>query len=130
MEEEYTEIGKINLKLLNGKYKIKTDKLIITKERIEHINLRHPYAYKLYGHYIPIIIDDPDYILEDIENDNTLLYLKEINELHLQVIVKLQIEESQNKANSIITFWYMRARSYKQILNKNEKIYEKLDKNE
>ena len=76
------------------------------------------------------IIDNPDYILEDIENINTLLYLKTIKELNLQMVIKLQTEENVNKSNTVITFWHMRKRSYKQIIKKNIKIFEKLDKNE
>ncbi len=125
MEEEYVEIGKINRELLNGHYNIKTNKLIITKERIEHSNKRHNNDYELYGHYIPEVINDPDYILEDVENVDTLLYLKTIKELNLQVVVKLQTEYKYNKSNTIITFWHMRKRSYEQILKKNKKIFDK-----
>ena len=69
MGEEYIEIGKIDSKILENKYNIKTDKLIITKERIEHINKRHKNDYDLYGSYMIEIINDQDYILQDIEND-------------------------------------------------------------
>ncbi len=130
MEEEYVEIGKIGISSLIKSYDIKTDKLIITKERIEHINKRHNNDYDLYNKYMKEIIDNPDYILEDIENINTLLYLKTIKELNLQMVIKLQTEENVNKSNTVITFWHMRKRSYKQIIKKNIKIFEKLDKNE
>ena len=46
-----------------------------------------------------------------------------------KIVVKLQNEDDLNKANSVITFWHMRKRSYDQIIKKNEIIYEKLDKN-
>ncbi len=130
MEEEYVKIGKIDVELLKKFYNIKTDELIITKERIEHINKRHKNDYDLYGKYMPEILSRPDYILEDIENLNTVLYLKTIKELNMQMVVKLQTENDTNKCNSVITFWHMRKRSYQQIINKNKKIYKKLDKNE
>ena len=41
MEEEYIEIGKIDTTLFKDIYNTKTDRLIITKERIEHINKKH-----------------------------------------------------------------------------------------
>lgn len=125
MEEEYIEIGKIDVNLLKKCSKLKTEKLIITKERIEHINKRHNNDYKLYGHYIPEIIDSPDYILKDIKNDETLLYLKTIEELNLQVVIKLYTKCEKNKSNTIITFWHMRKKSYEQILKKNEKVFDK-----
>lgn len=130
MEEEYKEIGKINIELLKKFYGVKTDKLIITKERIEHINKRHNNDYELYGKYILDIINNPHYILEDIENTDTVLYLKSIKELNLQIVIKLQTGNDDNKANTVITFWHMRKRSYNQILKKNKIIFEKLDKNE
>lgn len=130
MEEEYTEIGRINIKLLKDLFDIKTDKLIITKERIEHINKRHANDYDLYGKYMLEIISNPDYILEDIENINTVLYLKNIQELNLQMVIKLETQTDINRANTVITFWHMRKRSYNQIIKKNKKIFQKLDKNE
>jgi len=114
MEEEYIEIGKINTKLIEKYYQLQTERLIITKERIEHTNKRHNNDYNLYGHYIPDIINNPDYILDDIENIDTLLYLKTIKELNLQVVIKLQTKQEGNKSNTIITFWHMRKRSYNQ----------------
>lgn len=99
--------------------------MIITRERIEHINERHNNDYNLYGRLIPEIIENPHYILKDIMNKNTVLYLKTIKELNLQIVVKLQTESNVNKANSVITFWHMRKRSYVQIIKKNEKIFEK-----
>ena len=130
MEEEYTEIGRINIKLLKDLFDIKTDKLIITKERIEHINKRHANDYDLYGKYMLEIISNPDYILEDIENINTVLYLKNIQELNLQMVIKIETQTDINRANTVITFWHMRKRSYNQIIKKNKKIFQKLDKNE
>ena len=130
MEEEYVEIGNLNISLLKKFYNIRTEKLIITKERIEHINKRHKNDYNLYGHYIPKILEKPDYILEDIENKDTVLYLKTLEELNLQAVIKLQTENRIDKYNTVITFWHMRKRSYNQIIKKNKKIYEKLDKEE
>lgn len=130
MEEEFEGVGKIDATLLKNNYNIKTDKVIITKERIEHINKRHNDDYNLYGHLIQTIIADPDYILEDVENVDTLLYLKIIKNLNLQAIVKLQTKYAYDKVNTIITFWHMRKRSYNQIIRKNKKIYKKIDKKE
>lgn len=77
------------------------------------------------GKYIFEIIKDPDYILKDIKNVDTVLYLKTIQDLNLQMVIKLQTENEPNKANTVITFWQMRKRSYQQIINKNEKVFEK-----
>lgn len=125
MEENYIEIGNINAELLKNYCILSTERLIITKERIEHVNKRHNNDYDLYGKYMKEIIHYPDYILEDIENIKTLLYLKTIENLNLQMVVKLQTEEIENKANTVLTFWHMRKRSYNQIIKKNRKIFDR-----
>ena len=128
--EKYIELGKINIKLLKKYFNIKTDELIITKERINHINKRHNNDYNRYGKYIQDIIENPDYILIDKENKDTVLYLKSIEKLNFQVIVKIYNGTNKFKSNSIITFWHMRNRSYNQIILKNKKIFENIDINE
>ena len=50
--EELLEIGKIKKELFRRKYNnIKTDKVIITQERIHHIQVRHPDDYELFIKY-------------------------------------------------------------------------------
>lgn len=110
-------IGKINKQIL-GKYKKKiiTDKVIITNERIEHIKKRHLDDYEKYIKYIPDVLYNPDYILEDRDNKDTILMLKNIEkeEKKIQVVVKLQTNlKEKEKSNSILTFWQIRDRGYK-----------------
>ena len=111
MEEEYRIIGSIDIEILRKYFNITTNKLIITKERIEHINKKHHNDYNLY-------------------NMNTVLYLKKFEKLNLQMVIKLQTTKEANKYNTVITFWHMRDRSYKQIIYKNKIIFKKVDKKE
>lgn len=127
-------IGKLDREKL-GKYKniIITDKVIMTDERVEHTQKRHPGDYEKYIGYIPNIIKKPDYILEDKDNIDTILILKTINEKqrNIQVVVRMQTNKKEkNKYNSIITFWHMRDRNYKSTIKNNKIIYKNLDKNE
>ena len=120
-------------KLGNYKNKIITEKVIMTNERIEHIQKRHPGDYEKYINYVPDIIKDPDYILEDKDNENTILMLKTIKdkEKNVQVVVKLITNiEDKNKSNSILTFWNIRDRNYRSTIKNNKIVYKKLDKNE
>ena len=57
-------IGQLDKNKL-GRYKdkIKTLDIIITNERIEHINKRHPGDYEKYIIYLSNCIKNPDYIL-------------------------------------------------------------------
>lgn len=120
-------IGKIDIEKL-GKYKMITNKVIITKERIEHIKRRHFTDYDKYIQYVPDIIEDPDYILEDIDNINTILMLKTIIEKkeNIQVVIKLQTNREKGKYNSILTFWKIRDRNYEKVIKHNKIIYKKL----
>ena len=127
-------IGKLDKEKL-GRYKnrIITEDVILTNERIEHIKKRHPGNYEEYIDYIPDIIKNPDYILEDKDNKETILVLKIIRdkEKNVQVVIKLHTNINQkDKSNSILTFWNIRDRNYKSTIKNNKTIYKKLDKDE
>lgn len=127
-------IGKLDRNKL-GKYKDKiyTEHVILTSERIEHIRKRHPGDYERCIQYIPDIIENPDYILEDNEHENTILILKNIkaNNDNIQVVIKLQtIMDKINRNNSILTFWHIRDRNYKSTIRNNKIIYENVDNDE
>lgn len=120
-------IGKLDTKKL-GKYKEKiiTDEVILTDEREEHIRKRHLEDYETYIKYISDIIEKPDYILEDVNNEDTILLLKTINNNgeKVQVVVKLQtVIQEVNKCNSILTFWHIRDRNYKSTIRNNKLLY-------
>ncbi|HBC84890.1 MAG TPA: hypothetical protein DCZ30_05710 [Clostridiales bacterium] len=126
-------IGKINKEIL-GEYrkKIITDRVIITNERIEHTKKRHLDDYERYIKYIPDVLYNPDYILEDRENKDTILMLKNIEKQEKKIqVVKLQTNlKEKEKSNSILTFWHIRDRSYRSTIKNNKMIYKKLDREE
>ena len=127
-------IGKIDIEKL-GKYKEKiiTDDVILTEERIKHIQEHHPGDYEKYAIYIPTIIESPDYILDDSKNLDTVLYLKTIkqDEKNIQIVVRLNTNEKEkNKQNSILTLWKMKEKTYRQLLRNKEILWKKLDNNE
>lgn len=113
-------------------HKIVTSKVIITNERIEHINKRHPGDYEKYIDYIPNILNTPDYILEDNNNNDTIFILKTFPETNnnIKIVIKLHTNnQEQDRYNSIITFWHIRDRNYKNSLKSNKIIYNKFDNN-
>ena len=122
-------IGQLDKNKL-GKYKdkIKTLDVIITNERIEHINKRHPGDYEKYIIYLSNCIKNPDYILEDKDNKDTIIILKRIENKRIHIVIKLQTNNRYiNKYNSIITYWQIRERSYKSTIKNNKIIYENCD---
>lgn len=111
-----------------GKYKDRliTEEVILTDERLyEHILLYHEEEYKQLRPFIKNIIQNPDYIIEDDRHEDTMIYLKQINEIEKngRVIIKLALgkDEEHNK-NSIITLMKLNKRTWKQTIRNRGKI--------
>ena len=100
-------IGKIDrdkFKLISGS--IATDEVIITDERIHHIEERHPGHYELIAPFLKIAVEEPDYILKDADNTGLVLKLIEENDLRIQVVIRLQTSADNIRfKNSIISAW-------------------------
>lgn len=120
-------IGRINIEI----YKciaedITTDEVIITDERIQHINSRHPGDYDEIKPYIKDILISPDYILEDSSRKNTGLILKEIrrNGLKFQLILRLHTSaDDADFKNSVISVWKISESRMKNYLRNKKILY-------
>lgn len=128
--EEYIIIGYLDEdKIGHYKEKIITNEVILTLERLNrHILTYHKDEYKQLKNYICKIIEEPDYILEDNTNINTLIFLKYIEEIRkkARVVVKLATDEKEKvyTKNSIITIMRQRDKSWEQTLkNRGEIIF-------
>lgn len=70
------------------------------------------------------VIKNPDYVLEDTKNIDTVIMLKKIVEEgnNIQLVIKLStgVDKKRNK-NSILTLWKVRNSTYNQMI-KNKKI--------
>ena len=68
-------IGKLDINKLGiYKKKIITDEVILTNERLyEHILVYHKSDYELFKIHLKNIIDKPDYIIEDKQNNSNFL---------------------------------------------------------
>lgn len=123
-------VGKINRDI----YKcitedIVTDEVIITDERIQHIEQNHPEDYKRFGKYIPSIISEPDYLIRD-DRPNTAMVLKSIFEHDTGEYFRLALRlvtssEDPSYKNSVITFMHIRKGEYKRVVKNKEVIYKK-----
>lgn len=125
-------VGNIDKQKL-GKYKDKviTDKVIITNERIKHIEEHHPGDYEKYKKYIVDILKEPDYIINDNKNIDTVLYLKTIKEKqkNIQIVIRLCTNiKDKDKQNSILTLWKIKTKTYMQIIRNKEVIWKNIDK--
>lgn len=119
-------VGKINRNIYSVvSPHIQTDEVIITDERIAHIQKRHPNAFEQYAKYIQKIIEEPDYILE-ANKPNTAFVLKEFteNDKRFQLILRLAVEGDQSGyKNSIITFLNVEKKRYRRYLRTKNILY-------
>ena len=111
-----------------GEYenKVITEEVILTDERLyEHILLFHEEEYKQLRPYIKSIIENPDYIIEDNRHKDTMMYLKEIEDINKngRIIIKLALgKDKEHNKNSIITLMKLNKRTRNQTIRNRGKI--------
>ena len=90
--QEYINIGKIDKNKIGiYKYKIVTDILILTYERLNnHILKYHNEEYNQVKDYLKEIIENPDIILKEYKQEDTLIYLKHIKQIDKKVRVVIK----------------------------------------
>lgn len=108
-------IGKINLKILENVFgKIQTNEVILTEERMQHIKEKHKDDFLLFKKHGKDILENPDTILKDEKNENTIFVIKHISETNMNIIVKLAVsEDEKHPKNSIMTAYRLREKNAK-----------------
>lgn len=124
---EIIELGKLNTQPLEEEFgELKTDELIITNERIEHIKLRHPEDFELFEKYGSSVVAEPEFIIKDEKNENTVFVVKKLEDTNLNLVVKVILETEENDLkNSVMTFYRVREKNLKKLINKNKTLYKK-----
>lgn len=80
---KYQFIGKLNTEFLEIEFgKLATNELILTDERDAHIKERHAQDYSLFHKCVYDVVNIPDVVLRDSKNQNTVFYIKYIEETH------------------------------------------------
>lgn len=106
---------------------IRTEEVVITDERIQHIRENHPNDYERFNSYLPKIIQEPDYIIRD-KRPQTGIVLKEIvvgetNE-HFRIALRLAAaRDPAHYKNSIITFLKIRESEWERLIRNKEILY-------
>lgn len=111
---------------------ITTEEVVLTDKQVEHIKERHPSDYERYFKYFKKIIENPDYIIKD-GKPNTGALLKEFIEDNerFQMILRLHTStDIPGYKNSIITFFKISQKKYRQYLRNKEIVWKKVDKRE
>ena len=128
-------IGKLDKNKL-GRYKnsIITEDVIVTSERLEgHILISHKKEYEQLLPYLKDIVENPDIIMEDNRNKDTIIVLKNISEIDKngRVVIKIAVaDDNRHPKNSIITLMRLNDRTWKQTLkNRGSIIFKKTGQN-
>lgn len=104
---------------------IRTDEVVITDERVQHIKDRHPNDFERYSNYLKDIVENPQYILED-NSPNTAVILNEYIEdgERFRLILRLAVpKDPPGYKNSVITFMEISERKYQKYLRNKKILY-------
>ena len=106
---------------------IQTSEVIITEERIKHIQEDHPEDNERYCSNKPKIILEPDYIVE-ANKANTAVLLKEFTENgeKFKLILRLKTPDlPKGYKNSVISFWRIGQTTWEKTINNKKILYKK-----
>lgn len=124
---EIRSLGRIDTNILTKEFgKIQTDEIIVTNERLSHIKVRHPEDYELFERFGSESVTSPDLIIKDIKNEGTVFMIKRLPDTNLNVVVRVVLETDNSKLkNSVMTFYRIRERNLKKLIEKNGLLYKK-----
>ena len=72
------------------------------------------------------VISNPNKILEDSKNDDTLFFIGKLAKNNLNVVIKLNTTNNiKHTKNSIMTAWIIRDSNLRKLEEKNNCIYKK-----
>ncbi|MDR3314153.1 MAG: hypothetical protein LBS96_06815 [Oscillospiraceae bacterium] len=119
-------IGKIDLEKFSAvSPDIITDEVIITDERIGHIQERHPGAYERLAPHLGAVLADPDYILES-KMPFTAEILKEMESVRGKVILRVHVpEDPEEFKNSVITGMMVDEKAWKRLIKNKKVLYKR-----
>lgn len=124
---EIKKLGYIDTKKFETEFgKLQTNEIVITNERIAHIQQRHPEDYVLFEKHGVDTVIDPDCIIKDEKNKGTVFMIKKLEETNLNVVVRLVLCDDDGKLkNSVMTFYRIRDKNLKKLVKKNKVLYKK-----
>ncbi|UZD43917.1 PBECR2 nuclease fold domain-containing protein [Selenomonas sputigena] len=123
------DIGKIDLSIYQVVTEnIQTDEVIITDERMKHIQEHHPGDFEKYRKYFSEILQHPDYILQT--KKHTAEVLKEIVERgkKCKLILRLQTAtDPKGFKNAVITFLHIRDKEWQRLIRNKKILYRRVE---
>lgn len=105
---------------------VRTNEVIVTRERLRHILERHPDDFELFETYGVECIENPDYIIKNNKNEGTIFVVKKLGDTNLNAIVRVVLEKDQEELkNSVMTFYRIRDKNLKKLIKRNKLLYKK-----
>ena len=121
------DIGELQKDLIEFEFgNIRTTEVIVTQERLCHIEEHHPQDMDLFKMYGKEVIQNPDIIVKDEKNIGTVFMIKKLTDMNLNAVVKLVTDEKNIEIkNSIMTFYRIRDVNLEKMTRKNKLLYKK-----
>lgn len=128
-DKPYFKMGRIPQQVVSGLDTMRDDELILTHERIKHINKRHPGDLDKYGKHLSDAVKDPDFVIKDARRAQTGIWVKAYpaEDARLRITIKLATSEDDPAIkNSVLSFQYIRAAEYRRLARKTgDMVYKK-----
>ena len=103
---------------------LQTTEVVVMDERIAHIKERHPEDYLLFEQYGRESILSPDILIQDIKNVGTVFAVKKLPDTNLNVVLRLVLDtDNPDFKNSVMTFYRIREKNLKKLMEKNPVLY-------
>ena len=106
--------------------KLNGNEVILRDERLEHIKERHPEVVDILKNNYIEAVNNPDYVLKDSKNDNTIWNIKKIEEKNINIVIKLSVlkeKEHKRYLNSTITAHEIKNSRLNKYLEKQKQLY-------
>ena len=122
---EMTLLGNLDPALLQNFFgTLRTTEVVVTEERVAHIKERHPEDFTLFEQYGAETVLFPDLLILDEKHAGTAFAVRRLEESDLNVVVRLALETDKKEyKNSVMTFYRLRDRNLKKLLEKNRLLY-------
>lgn len=121
-------VGKLNKEIFRCISKdIRTDEVIITEERIQHVNDRHPGEHEKIKEYLKEAVENPDYIIAD-KHPDTGLIIKEIKmkDTYIQLVLRVCTSKDEIEfKNSVLSLWEISERRLQNYLRNKSILYKR-----
>ena len=115
------------VKVLESEFgKLNGNDVILREERLEHIRERRNNTFEYIKNNYTHVLENPDYIISEFKNKNTVLFIKELAYKNLNIVIKLSLLKSDEVTeNKIITAYTLKNIEIRRLKKKNKILIDK-----